>query len=945
MISLKERILQRVFRISRYYAWWVLVVTILLTGASVYYIRDIPIRSSFLDLLPRNDPLIDEYRRIKELLQTDYLVLLLTLQEGEELTPDAREERLLIAAEEITQVLTKNPEFIEVSYLAELAPEIPDQFVLLHRLNEEELARIESSIALARRSLSDGDVSREEVSYRGLSLLPGNDLADAYRQMVEVFDAALRGGDLAAERRGEYPAIEDSLRDVIALNNAVLNAIGGIDKMPAVTAAVEDLSMIFAPSEEAVVRIPEAIFSEDRMRLLITIKPRFPSQCVAYSTAVMKTLNADLARIDLDRLMVSVGVTGTYAFAAETNAVINVDMLRTTIISAVGVLIIFFFAFGSIFYSFITVIPLLVSVVLTMAWAKFAVDGFNLMTSFLPALVLGLGIDYGIHLISRYSEERSKGSSLNRALHTAILRKGSASTVAALTTALVFFGLLFSRSRALFEMGAITGMGVIISFLTTLFLIPALITLVHFLFRFRHRERVINYAPRLVGYFRAVTAKGRAIFVIILVLTFFIAFQAAQTRFVFASRDMIPRLQSGEVLNEILAYFGKTGPPIGTYFTFFASSEEELARVVEHLKTSDLVDRDRIESAWGLLPVNLAEQQQVLSGLDIRSYIEQLTLLDQSLAGRDAVQAQIRILLTQFSLLQYAAALHGEVGLAFAGSTIKEQLREIRGMLQALDAERARGHILDLRNTLSVFEQDLVQARDLPPMETLLRDIVKSFPKGIAARFITPDGDYIIRARMKPAIFAEGNLQYFDSFAASFSDSYFGMPLVVKQLEGQMERDFLISTALAVILITLILWRAFGGGMRALLAASPLILGYVWMLGGMRLLQIDFNFINITISPLLIGIGVDNGIHILHRYREERAADPEGAIERGGGGTAVAVIVTSLTTMLVFGSLLLARTPGLRLLGVSALLGIGFTLVFSLLFLPAALRVAGKKRV
>lgn len=55
------------------------------------------------------------------------------------------------------------------------------------------------------------------------------------------------------------------------------------------------------------------------------------------------------------------------------------------------------------------------------------------------------------------------------------------------------------------------------------------------------------------------------------------------------------------------------------------------------------------------------------------------------------------------------------------------------------------------------------------------------------------------------------------------------------------------------------------------------------------------------------------------------------------------MIVTSLTTMLVFGSLLLARTPGLRFLGDSALLGIGFTLLFSLLFLPAALRVFGKR--
>jgi predicted RND superfamily exporter protein len=117
------------------------------------------------------------------------------------------------------------------------------------------------------------------------------------------------------------------------------------------------------------------------------------------------------------------------------------------------------------------------------------------------------------------------------------------------------------------------------------------------------------------------------------------------------------------------------------------------------------------------------------------------------------------------------------------------------------------------------------------------------------------------------------------------------------------------------------------------------------MLGGMRLMSMDFNFLSITISPLLIGIGVDNGIHIIHRTIEEKALRLEGAVERGVGMTAISVIVTSLTTMLVFASLMLARTPGLRMLGASALLGIGFALLFSLLFLPAALKVEGGKRV
>jgi len=935
MRPIKERIFHRVFRISRYYAWWILIATLLITGASVYYVRDIPIRSSFLDLLPKNDPLIEEYMQTEEaLLQTDYLGLLLTLQKTEGVDPSDREEQLLAGARAITQVFSADPEFLEVSYEQELSPEIPDQYLLLYRLDKEELAGIEASIDRVKGSMAHGDLSHLQLS----------DLSDVYQQMSETFDQSLYGGDLSVGNEGDLSSIEEVLVQVKIFNSTVLGAIAAIPALPGITEDVQGLSEIFAPGEEAVSRIPQPYFSSDRKHLLITLQPRFPSQRgVAYSTAVMKAVEQNLEQVDPARFGITVGVTGSYAFNAETNSVINADMLLTTIISSVGVLVIFFLAFGSIFYSVIAVIPLLISVVLTMAWAKFAVGGFNLVTSFLPALVLGLGIDYGIHLISRYAEERSRGSSLNRSLYTAVLQKGEASALAAITTSIVFLGLLFSRSRALFDMGVITSMGVIIAFLVTLFLLPALITLFHFLFRFHHRESVINYAPHLASYFRAVTTKGRAILVILLVLTFFIAFQAAQTRFIFSSRDMIPTVKSQQVLNDILAYFGEEGTRIGNYFTFFASSEEELSQVVEHLETSDMVIK--IESAKQLLPVNLSEQQQVLNNLNIGSYIDQLDLLDKNLVERASAQAQIRTLLTQFGFLQYVASLNGGVDIALSSNAIQKQLREIHEQLGALDVSAARVEILALRDTLAAFDQHLAQARDLPPVATLLRDILKSLPDGIRSRYLAPSGDYIIQARMTPDIYTAEKMDEFDAFASSFSDKYFGMPLVARQLQDYMKRDFLVSTALATLLIALTLWRSLRGGMRALLAASPLILGYIWMLGGMRLLQIDFNFINITISPLLIGIGVDNGIHIIHRYMEERKIDPEGAVERGGRMTAAAVMVTSLTTMLVFGSLLFARTPGLRILGVSALMGIGFTLIFSLLFLPAALHVEGGKRV
>jgi len=199
----------------------------------------------------------------------------------------------------------------------------------------------------------------------------------------------------------------------------------------------------------------------------------------------------------------------------------------------------------------------------------------------------------------------------------------------------------------------------------------------------------------------------------------------------------------------------------------------------------------------------------------------------------------------------------------------------------------------------------------------------------------------VVEARVTPSIYEGRNLQTFLDWADGLGFERFGLPEVTAQIEGYMKRDFLVSTVLAVAIIFLLVWRDFPRLVKAALALAPLGMGYVWMLAGMNLLKIQFNFTNIVISPLLIGIGVDSAVHLLHRVDEERAGAD--AAVRGAAASAVPIAVSALTTMAAFGALLAARTPGLRLLGASALLGLGFTLLWSLTFLPAAVALLVEK--
>ncbi len=127
------------------------------------------------------------------------------------------------------------------------------------------------------------------------------------------------------------------------------------------------------------------------------------------------------------------------------------------------------------------------------------------------------------------------------------------------------------------------------------------------------------------------------------------------------------------------------------------------------------------------------------------------------------------------------------------------------------------------------------------------------------------------------------------------------------------------------------MWADLGSVWRALLALLPLMLGLVWMLGAMALLGFRLNFFNIFVLTMVVGIGVDYGVHLLHRWRET------GGDREQVGETAKAIAVAALTTVVGFGSLVLSHFPGLRSVGAAAILGALSTAILGITLLPALL--------
>jgi predicted RND superfamily exporter protein len=138
-------------------------------------------------------------------------------------------------------------------------------------------------------------------------------------------------------------------------------------------------------------------------------------------------------------------------------------------------------------------------------------------------------------------------------------------------------------------------------------------------------------------------------------------------------------------------------------------------------------------------------------------------------------------------------------------------------------------------------------------------------------------------------------------------------------------------TAIAGLL--LLLWRRPGDVVRALV---PLVLAGIWTVGFVAALDLAFNFVNVVVLPLLVGIGVDSGIHLVGRARAGLPPDV-GLTETA---TARAVFWSAATTLVSFGSLAFSAHRGIASLGLLLVIGMSFTLVANLVVLPAMLRVS-----
>ena len=625
--------------------------------------------------------------------------------------------------------------------------------------------------------------------------------------------------------------------------------------------------------------------------------------------------------------------TGRPAVVVEEMQAVRRDTLFTSVVAVVGVGLLTLFVFRWRSHAPLVMLALGFGVVWSFGAVYFEYGYLNMITSSFISTLVGVGVAYGIHPVSEYELAGAHRGDPLQAIRTAYRHTGGAVTVAAITTSAAFFSILLMQFRGFAELGLVAGVGVLLCWLAAMLLLPAFLSIYGRRRARRDRRERGGSAVDRWWVERAAdwaTRAPKTVSLLGLIATALLAWQATELRFDANLFGLLPRDAPSLRYQQRMADESDLTP---LFNMTTASSLDDLrgqaARAAEEPSIAAFV------SALQFLPADAAAAERAAARL--RASLDALEVDPSGTADAEALVDSLMALeeaLAESADSAFAAGLGELAGLL---EQAREAAEERIGQAEALDAmawravaDAERALLAHATALLDKLRRDLT--REAPRLETL--------PASVRARFTTDSGRLLGLLYPVGDVFEGPRLQAFTEASRRVSPEATGFPLVFQRMMGSITAGFTRAVASGGAIVLLILLVTFRSIRDALLAALPLVIGAIWMMGGMRLLGIDFNLANLVGVPLIIGVGIDNGVHIMRRVRLEGELGMD-VVSRHTGR---AILIASLTTMIGFGSLGLASHRGMASLGIVLLIGVAACLATSTLILPNLLIATGRVR-
>ncbi|GIW78352.1 MAG: transporter [Gemmatales bacterium] len=884
--------------------WLVLVCALILCSLSVYLaLTRLEYHTQRQDLANPNNEYQKRWRRyVAEFGDDDDIVVVVK---------GSDKKRMKQALETLAKEVAAQPEhFDRLFYKVDLR-HLRDRALLY--LNSEQISQIQDTLRSMSMLLEPPLVARIDplIGWKSLTLLqlfheariragkivPGKPLSEKDRQFLVQLESIARSAG-------------DFLSDAKSYRNPWL---------PVAPALTEKRQ-----GSELPLHAPQYFFSEDESLAFLLARPAKNLASFAESKESASAIRRIISRVSANYPDLQIGLTGLPILETDEMLASQEDTKIASVLALAGVALLYLIMFRSWRSPLLTVTTLLVGTVLALGFLTLTVGHLNILSATFAVMLIGMG-DYGVLWITHYEEIRKRNGEVGAALKETAGAVGPSILTAAITTALAFYAATLADFRAVAELGWIAGSGVLLCALSCFTVMPAMLTILdgHSTPTDSRRpacgssppERV--WLPALMNRPGWVIAAGIGLCAVLVVYAFDVYYDHNLLHL--QARD----LESVQWEQTLIRHTAGAS----WHALSYTSTREGALELKARYEKLPVVSR--VVEVASMIPGDQPDKLERLRDIQsrLRFLPERGKPIPHSLPAVRHLRTEVDCLVGSLQPLADASPRQND----------RMVLTELRHSLLTL-----RDHLdVDSADSLRLYEQRL--AGDLVEQLHRLRDVavpkeitIADLPKPLRERYIGKSGKWLLRIFGKANLWEYEPLVHFVEEIQAVDPEATGKPFTTLAGLRGMKEGFQWAGLYALLAILVVLLADFHHPRLMLAALTPLALGVVMCLGIMGWWGLPLNPANMIAFPLILGVGIDHGVHVLHDYLSWRGQGRPYALSYATGR---GIMVAALTTILGFGTLMISRHRGLFGLGFTLTLGIGCCMIAALVFLPAVLRL------
>ena len=712
----------------------------------------------------------------------------------------------------------------------------------------------------------------------------------------------------------------NDMADAVAKTPAPAEASGG-------KTAGADFARLQAGDIQKLIADHEYISYEDGHLFLVTASPGPDALDGPARTETIRKIREIIKYLGAEYPEVSFGLTGEPVLDEDQLEQSSTDSLHAAELAFGLVALLFLLSYRELRRPGLGLLALVMALFWSLAFGILVIGHLNIISQAFVAMVLGMGIDFSIQVMGRYEEELARGRSVREALEITAAHTGVAVVTGGSTTAIAFFTMCFNDFVGLREFGIIAGSGILFCLIGSLLVLPAAYAWID---RRKDAARLRETALRSnwssPPWLNRVLFRGpKTVLVCSVLAAAGAAWLAPRVGFDYNLLNLqdptLPSVQEEEALVNSPARAFLFGLSV-------ADNEAEAAKRMAAFEALPTVSE--VHSLSSVLPEKQEEKRAVVRRIVGRL---QSIPLDRELPPFNGQQVRAAVGELLAKSREGLAAAKRYVALAQQARDAVEVFAKLIPALERLDRAMANLPPDELNSRLRQANQRVFGSMQSGLSWLRSQDVsrgvtVADLPPEIAHRFLSPHGKILIEVLPKENVWNREADVRFVRDLRTVDPNVTGSPVQNYEYIELLRASYVQAAEWAFLAIVILIAIRFQRVGYSLLAILPLGLAVLWTLGTMVLFHVPFNPANIITLPLAIGAGVAYGIYTVDRFCES------GNAALFSSSTGKAILLSGLTAMIGFGSLMISSYRGLFGLGLLMTLSIGFCLIASLVVLP-----------